>query len=163
MDLSNADVFVRKADGSQAGPYRGTLSAKSLIVKNSQFDAEEGDLIVRILPNGREEQYLVRTAQFYTAFGGIPPNWQLEIEKTTAIPRKSNSNSTTVNIQHSNGIQVGDHNMMNFESAINEIVQRIEASDRPEAEKIEAKSRLKAFLSHPLVSSIAGGIVGSVL
>ncbi|QQB32232.1 hypothetical protein I6I07_16100 [Achromobacter deleyi] len=163
MDLSNADVYVQKSDGSRAGPYRGTLSAKSLIVKNKDFDVEEGDHIVRKLPTGREESYLVLSAQFYNGMGGIPPNWQLAIEKTTALRSPSAATSTTVNIHDSTGIQVGDHNLMNFQVAINEMVKKIDDSNSSPEEKAEAKSRLKAFLTHPLVISIAGGIAGALV
>ncbi|WP_312538133.1 RIP homotypic interaction motif-containing protein [Achromobacter mucicolens] len=160
MDMSNADVYVRKEDGSRSGPFRGTLSAKSLIVKDKKFDVEEGDLIVRSLPSGREEAYLVRTAQFYEGFGGIAQHWQLVIEKTTALPPIA-SHAPTVNIHNSTGIQVGNGNLMNFQTAINEMIKRIDDSDSSASEKAEAKSRLQAFLSHPLVGSIVGGIVGA--
>ena len=163
MNLSNADVCVRKSDGTQTGPFRGTLSANSFIVMDKKFDVEEGDHIVRVLPNGREETYLVRTAQYYDSHGRIPPNWQLVIEKTTAIPPAKATPATTVNIHNSTGIQVGNQNLMNFQMAINEMTKRIDDSNASVEEKAEAKSRLQAFLTHPLVGSIVGGIVGAVL
>ncbi|AKP89332.1 RIP homotypic interaction motif-containing protein [Achromobacter ruhlandii] len=163
MDLSNADVYVQKSDGSRTGPYRGTLSAKSLIVKNKDFDVEEGDHIVRKLPNGREESYLVLSAQFYNGMGGIPANWQLTIEKTTALRSPNAASSTTVNIHDSTGIQVGNNNLMNFQVAINEMIKKIDDSNSSPEEKAEAKSRLQAFLTHPLVISIAGGIASALI
>lgn len=164
MDLTNADVYVRKSDGTKTDTFRGTLSSKSLIVKDMRFDVEEGDFIVRALPNGREEVYLVRQANFSEGLGGaLPPYWQMDIEKTTAIPAASGQKSTTVNIHNSTGIQVGDHNMMSFQVAVNEMAKKIDASDAPEDQKAEAKSRLQAFLSHPLTVGILGGIAGAIV
>lgn len=161
--LSNAEVFVRKNNGTQIGPFRGTLSAKSFIVMDKKFEVEEGEHIVRVLPNGREETYLVRTAQFYDGHGGIPPNWQLEIQKTTAILSPSSTPATTVNIHNSTGIQVGNQNLMSLQTAVNEITKRIDESNASAEDKAEAKSRLQSFLDHPLVGSIVGGIVGAIV
>lgn len=163
MSLANAEVYVRKADGSTTGPYTGTLSAKNFIIMNGNFDGEEGEHLTRALPSGREESYLIRNAQFYDGMVGIPANWQLDIEKTTAIQAASSQKSTTINIHSSTGIQVGDNNMMNFEVAVNEMIKKIDASDAPDEKKTEAKSLLQAFLTHPLTISIAGGITGAIM
>ena len=44
-----------------------------------------------------------------------------------------------------------------------ENVQRIESSDAPLHERAEAKSRLAAFLTHPLVGSVLGGVAGGLV
>jgi hypothetical protein len=69
---------------------------------------------------------------------------------------------TTVNIHQSTGVQVGDHNVINIQNAINELIQKIDNADASPHEKNEAKNRLSALLAHPLVGSILGGVAGSV-
>ncbi|MBK1616778.1 hypothetical protein CKO44_25425 [Rubrivivax gelatinosus] len=44
-----------------------------------------------------------------------------------------------------------------------DIVACIDASDAPPAEKEAAKSKLAAFLTHPLVTSLVGGIAGGAV
>lgn len=46
---------------------------------------------------------------------------------------------------------------------IGELVSRIETSDASPEEKKDAKSKLNAFLSHPLVTSVLGGISSGIV
>ena len=71
--------------------------------------------------------------------------------------------STTINIHNSNGVQVGDYNTQHIQATFNELVQQIDRSAASPAEKAEAKSRLAAFLEHPLVTSLLGGAASAVL
>lgn len=161
-DMTNAEVYVQGQSGQRTGPFRGILTDKILVVFDKRFDVIEGDLILRKLPNGREESYLVRLA---TCIEGMEdgPFWEITLEKTTAIPPSTSAKTTTVNIHNSTGIQVGDHNLINFQQAINEMIKKIDDSKAPPEEKAEAKSRLQAFLTHPLVTSLAGGIAGALM
>jgi hypothetical protein len=45
---------------------------------------------------------------------------------------------------------------------IGDLLAQIEASSASDPEKTEAKSRLKALLSHPLVAAIVGGLAGGI-
>lgn len=47
--------------------------------------------------------------------------------------------------------------------SVGELLARIDASDAPPEEKEAAKSKLAGFLSHPLVTSIVGGIAGGAV
>ena len=46
--------------------------------------------------------------------------------------------------------------------SLGELVSRIDASDAPQVEKAEAKSRLQELLSHPVVAAIVGGLAGRI-
>ncbi|CUI38023.1 RIP homotypic interaction motif [Achromobacter xylosoxidans] len=158
-DTNNAKVYVRSLSGERTGPFYGAFTGKRLVVFDKKFDATEGDYISRELPSGREESYLVKLATYME--GLDDPFWKLDLEKTTALPARTEPKTTTINIHNSAGIQVGDHNTMSFRLAINEMVERIEGSNASSEEKAEAKSRLQKFLEHPLVVSIAGGLISS--
>lgn len=58
--------------------------------------------------------------------------------------------------------QVGNHNVQNISNVFNQLLQKIDEAEATVEEKAEAKSRLSAFLEHPLVGSIVGGLAGSL-
>ncbi|WP_116791416.1 RIP homotypic interaction motif-containing protein [Achromobacter dolens] len=161
-DLANDEVYVQNTGGQRTGPFRGALTGKTLMVFDKTFDVSEGDTILRKLPSGREESYLVHLATFLTGFDNEPV-WKIDLEKTTAIPSRTSLKAPTVNIHNSTGIQVGNHNLMNFELAMKEMIKQIDESQASLEEKAEAKSRLQALLTHPLVVSIVGGIAGTLM
>lgn len=63
----------------------------------------------------------------------------------------------------SGSIQIGDHNTQHIAMTIQSLVQQIEASDFSDEDKKEAKSRLAKFLEHPLLCSLLGSTVGSLV
>ena len=70
--------------------------------------------------------------------------------------------SSHVSVSGSSHVQIGDGNIQNVSIHIEALSRAIDASGGSDAEKEEAKSLLRRFLEHPLVSSIAGGIASSL-
>lgn len=64
---------------------------------------------------------------------------------------QDNSNTESTNIE------------IMLKTALGNIIEQIEGSGASPADKAEAKSKLKAFLLHPLVSAIAGAAVETLL
>ncbi len=60
-------------------------------------------------------------------------------------------------------VQIGNHNIQNIQQVLSDLIKKIDSSSASEEEKKEAKSRLKLFLEHPLVTSIAGSLTGLLL
>ncbi|WP_455828528.1 hypothetical protein [Pseudomonas capeferrum] len=58
--------------------------------------------------------------------------------------------------------QVGNHNVQNVHTVFTQLLQKIDESEATDEEKAEAKGRLSAFLEHPLVGAIVGGLAGSL-
>jgi hypothetical protein len=83
-----------------------------------------------------------------------------------SVRRKNRISRTTVydhryiSVHDSTNVFVGDGNQQHFRESVEEIVKAINASESDPAEKDEARSRLKAFLEHPLVCGLAGGLLG---
>lgn len=75
---------------------------------------------------------------------------------------REKSRTTNINISHSHGIQIGDHNVQTIIDTFNTLIQKIDAADASPEEKAEAKGRLAKFLEHPLVCSVIGGAVGGI-
>lgn len=165
MDLrrfQKDQVFILKTDSTRLGPYKATVTQGSAIISDPQLNADDGDKLIRPLPNGKEEIYLILSCNYSPGLHSIPPHFNLKLQKTTAIQPVA-LRSTTINIQHSTGIQVGDHNVLNIQNALNELVQRIEKAEAKPEDKAEAKSKLAAFLAHPLVDSVLGGVAGGLV
>lgn len=64
----------------------------------------------------------------------------------------------TINITSSTNVVVGDNNAVS--QSVRDLVTAIDSSSGTQEQKAEAKSLLRKFLEHPLVSSVAGGAVG---
>lgn len=157
-------VFIVKAPGRRLGPYQAAVSSDSITIMEKSIDVDEGDHVVRSIPSGKEELYLVLSADFSHGLSSIPPSYTLKVRKTTVLsPQPPGQRSTTINIHGSTGVQIGDYNTQHIQATFNELIQRIEQSSASPAEKTEAKNRLAAFLQHPLVTSVLGGAAGAVL
>lgn len=163
-ELLRDTVFIVKSDGRRLGPYKSAVSSKAITVMEPSLDIDDGDHLARRLPNGKEEAYLVLSADYSPGLHSIPASYTMQVQRTTALAaHNALSRSTTVNIHHSTGVQVGDLNTQHVQATFQELVQRIERSSATAHEKAEAKSRLAAFLEHPLVVSVLGGAAGGVL
>lgn len=73
------------------------------------------------------------------------------------------STNTSISFTGSQNVQIGDHNAQHNQVAVfRDLLTKIEQSAATPTEKAEAKSKLKAFLEHPLVVAVAGGLAGSL-
>jgi hypothetical protein len=79
-----------------------------------------------------------------------------DMAKHSPAPRQSSGNIQIGTLNAHGPAQIGNHNTQNIENVFISIVEQIEKSDAPEAEKQEIKSRLKAFLEHPLTGTLIG-------
>lgn len=150
-------IHIVKPDGRRLGPYQAAISPDSITIMERSLDVDEGDKVARLIPSGKEEIYLVLSADYSHGLLSIPPSYTLKVQKNTALATGShNTKSTTININNSTGIQVGDYNTQHIQATFDELIQQIEQSLASPAEKAEAKSRLVAFLKHPLVTTILG-------
>ena len=63
-----------------------------------------------------------------------------------------------ISINHSQAVQIGSGNIQSFSIVVDNFITQLEQANASEEEKKEAKARLKAFLEHPLVTSVLGGL-----
>ena len=163
--MLNDDVVIESvATGERHGPFKtafGTNSKKGISIFDQSLDVVEGDKAIRVLPNGREERYTITEVSFSSGIGGIggiEPHYTLALSKDTAFSKAPPVSSTTnhISIHHSQGIQIGDHNIQNLQLALGEILKSIDDSGAPREQREEAKSRLTEFLAHPLVAAVVG-------
>ena len=70
--------------------------------------------------------------------------------------------STHYSIQSSSGVQIGNANTQGDSINLNQVIDAINNASAPAKDKQEAKSRLLAFLKHPLVTTLVGKLVPDV-
>jgi hypothetical protein len=156
------DARVEKKDGEVVGPYKMVFAGTTIIVWDAKADIEEGDIVLRTLPNGRDERSEVTAATFYNT-GHMQPHYQLKFRK--GAPKEMAKPGNTIHIHgiHGGQVQIGDHNTQNIVNALRELQQRIDSSDGTPELRQEAKGLLTTLLAHPLVTSVLGGLAGGLV
>ena len=161
-DMTKDKVFIVKTSGERLGPYNSALSPNSCTIFDKTLDVDHGDTIARPLPNGKEEHYTVLRADFREDFHGIPGGYDLKLQKEQQIHKTPSSVVNNVSVTHSTGVQVGDHNIQNMQTAFIALERAIDAQSASPESKADAKAKLKALLQHPLVVAVLGGVASSV-
>ncbi len=72
------------------------------------------------------------------------------------------NDNKNINITSSENIQIGNENIQNISTHIEQILMSIENSSATEKEKEEAKSQLRKFLEHPAIVAVIGGLASRV-
>lgn len=158
--LKNEDAMIEKANGDVIGPYKASFAGDTIIINNSLADVEEGDTVLRRLPNGKDERSVVTKATFYnTGIGSFGPHYQIKFKKGGSMEHKPVQN---INISGVQSLQIGDYNSQSIINSFEALSQKIESSSASKEEKEEAKSLLSKFLSHPLVVSVLGAAAGAI-
>jgi hypothetical protein len=66
--------------------------------------------------------------------------------------------STNYTVSNAQNVAFGDNNVQSWQVQFDALVKAIDASSAGAEEKQDAKSKLKAFLAHPIVAAIVGGL-----
>jgi hypothetical protein len=156
------DARIEKSNGQVIGPYKAVFAGNTIIIADQMADIEEGDTILRKLPNGRDERSIVTSATFYSqGVSSLGPHYQVKFRKGGDSPVQKPTQH--INITGAQSVQIGDYNTQNIINSFEALVKQIEATPASSIEKEEAKSRLRAFLTHPLVVSVLGAVAGAVV
>ena len=148
-------VSILKADGTENGPYECAITGSSCTIMDESLDVDEGDDVLRTLPNSKVETYKILHVGYTAKFHGIPAAYELTIEKSSSLLPKRKG-GTTINISQSHGIQVGDHNSLAISSGLESLITEIERSASDIQSKQSAKNALANLLRHPIVVAVMG-------
>lgn len=162
-DMCNEELHIRHKDGRVAGPVKAAFGKGKFTIFDGSLDISEGDLVDRPLPNGKAERYDVTNAEYRQEFHGIPAHVVLSVRKHGALVSFEKAKTVNIHINNSQGFQVGDHNTQHIVDSFKQVIEQLNKGPGTPAEKAEAKSRLKAFLEHPLTSAAVGAALGSLL
>lgn len=162
--LLGDEIYIVSPSGDETvGPIKASVQGDSVYVFDKTVVIEEGGRILRTLPNGRCESHSILQVDFNQA----PPQMR-QGSHYKILTRKDSSlvkppSKTTINISHSQGIQIGDGNVQNIVASFDALAKAIDSAEGPEEEKADAKQKLKAFLSHPLTTAVLGSAAGKLI
>lgn len=158
---ANEEARVEKKNGQILGPYKAKFAGDTIIINDPLADIDDGDIILRRLPNGKDQRSYVTKATFYdTHIGGFGPHFQVKFKSASAVEHPKPVQN--IHINNAQSIQIGDNNTQNIVNSIEALIQKIDSIQVDQKEKDEAKSLLSKFLSHPLVVSVLGTAVGTL-
>jgi len=156
------EARIEKVDGSIVGPYKARFAGSTIFITDEKADLEEGDTILRKLPNGKDERSVVTEATLYRkGIGGMGAHYQVKFRKGGQA--SSQPPTQNINISGNSSVQIGNHNTQNVINAFDSLIKEIESANASDDDKQEAKSRLKEFLEHPLVVAVLGAAAGSIV
>lgn len=163
LNAMKENFNIQKQDGSMKGPYQASFTGTVIIISDINADIQEGDVIIRQLPNGNDDRYYIKEVTCYSkGIGGIQPHYQVKFTKTPPSLQLER-NVQNISFHGSQSVQIGNHNVQHITNTFNELIQKINSSSASEAEKQQAKSLLNQFLAHPLVVSILGSSAGAII
>jgi hypothetical protein len=162
----NDEVYIEAPDGKRQGPFKTAIGKGEAAIFDETIDVEEGYKLVKPLPNGKAEIYTIIEAKHNNNFYAIPAHYALKVRKDSSLVAPNAVNidrRQTINISSSSEFQIGDGNRQVIYQGIAGLIDHIENSSSTPAEKAEAKSRLRKFLEHPIVSTITGKAIDLLL
>ena len=164
MSLLNKkeDARIEKLNGEIIGPYKAIFAGDTIIIADGMADIEERDIILRKLPNGKDERSVITKATFFSqGVGSLGAHYQVKFQKGSE--QVNHKPIQHINITAAQSVQIGDYNTQNIINSFEGLIKNIENAGASSHEKEEAKSLLKKFLTHPLVISILGAAAGSLI
>lgn len=87
-ELMNDTVSIVKPDGQRIDGIKACVQPDMVFMEEHDlagFVFEERDKVIRKLPNGSEEIYLVLDRGYYSGMGGIKAHYQAKVRKESAI------------------------------------------------------------------------------
>lgn len=160
------EFHIIDGQGVQSEPMKGIMSRNKVTVFDKTINVSIGDKVVRHIPGGSTERYIVDDCHFQKGLGGIPDHYSI------TLIREEHKNKTisgqSINISNSSNIIIGDENVQAlnfvlFEQSIQGMVEAIGKSTASEAERSGALDQLRKFISNPTVAAILGGATSGLL
>ncbi len=126
-------------------------------IDKHEIEANELTLIARICISRKYLEYTSNSGELkdlsLTEYGqGRAVSATMEKD----IPTETSSQINIGTLNADGNTQIGSHNTQNIEIIFKELIENINDANAPEEQKQEAKSRMKAFLEHPLVGTALG-------
>ena len=110
-DLLRDKVTFIKADGSQKQEnIQAAVSQGKIILTDTSLQIEPGDHLLRALPNGLVEDYVVDDPNFNAAFHGIQAHFQVKVHRSGKAPASAQTIITHI---------TGDNARVNLNSTDN--------------------------------------------
>ncbi|MCG7377403.1 hypothetical protein MH215_10385 [Paenibacillus sp. ACRSA] len=128
------NVTIVKLNGKKFENVEVVIGPDEVVIEDGSLPVEEGDKILRLLPNGLTETYIVLDRGFYDRFLDIPAHYQAKVRKESTIDlqRSSAMHFNIGTVYGSNiGTQGNAHieNVFNFEK-VNQLIEEHGGEDK---------------------------------
>lgn len=97
---------IIKQDGSEINNVIGLfhIEKKKVTIEDMTIDIEEGDTIVRDLPNGKQERFTILDTGFMRGMGGhIPDHYNVSFERVSKLPKADAHGSGYITVVNEGG------------------------------------------------------------
>jgi len=84
-------VTLVKKDGTKHEDIQASVQTGKIFIADGSVPLEEADRLVRALPNGMEESFIVEDRGYYTRHGDIPEHYQAIVRREGRTPRAAGS------------------------------------------------------------------------
>jgi len=182
-EMMNDIVVLEKQNGQKFENIQADVQSNMIFINDAQLPIEEGDKLLRTLPNGLTESYIVVDRGFYEGFVGFPAHYQVKVRKSSAVNKQQKNIVRNYNVTANApiyGMQIGGNgnqqsvnvNGQNISDVVDNFKKLIATSTISELEKedaIEALERISKLSSEELTPGVMErvtsrlGIISSIL
>lgn len=85
-NLMNEVIVLRKQDGTEIREIQANVQRGKIFIADGTVPLEEGDTLIRQLPNGMTESYIVEDRGYYATIGGIQAHYQTKVRREGTTP-----------------------------------------------------------------------------
>lgn len=147
-NLMRDKVSLIKDDGSRFDDIKANVQPHKIFIDDASLPIEEGDKLIRTLPNNLVESYIVLDRGYYESIGDIPSHYQVKVRKESVIPASTPSSivynligdSSRVNI-NSQDISV---NVKNITSG--DLFEKLKKAIEENEDNVDKKSKLLSLV-----------------
>lgn len=112
------NIKVIKSDGQEIEGLKASVQSKGIYLMQSDVLIEPKDLIQRLMSNGGTETFKVIDPGFHEGLHGIPPHYQMKVQKLGIPEAEKAIQSITYNISGPNA-RVNNHSTDNSTNIVN--------------------------------------------
>lgn len=141
-DILNDRIVLRKNNGWVSKPVRANVQSKLILIADTSLPIEEGDKIIRALPNKLTETYIVIDRGFNNGIDTIPSHYQVKVEKENVHNKKDTHSSVNNFYGNITNSQI-QQNVRNSNQTMNT------------NESYDKKNELKAWLDDTLKQNLS--------
>lgn len=159
------DAWIEHANGHRSGPFKTSFGGNSLLFMQGDLAIDEGEIVIQTLPGGSERRHVAIEVKHVSAvFGVAEAHCSVRVRSEASHKARQAPATSTTNVTVSGGsVQIGNHNMQTITSSFQTLVHAINSSNFSQAEKVEAKGRLRSVLENPVVAAVLGAAVQGIV
>lgn len=116
------EISLLKQNGQRINGISAVVQSKVIFIEDVSIPIEEDDRILRVLPNGLSETYVVLDRGFMGAVGSFSDHYQVKVKKEATLNMETKSVTNSYNNCFNNNEKV------NFESQDHSINLKIESN-----------------------------------